>query len=100
VAEPDSSPMMTILRELRADMRQQRTLLLQVAEATHRFERRFGDVERPIGDVEGRISDLRPQIELMLKAESLSRLARFDTRLDEQIAELEDQHSRPDHPHS
>ncbi len=73
MAEPDNSPMVTILRELRADMRQQRALLLQVAEATHRLERRFGDIER-------RISDTRDEIELTLKAELLGSLTRFETR--------------------
>ena len=64
--ETDNSLMLTILKELRADMRQQRTLLLQLTEAAHRHDRRFGDIER-------RISDMRAGIELMLKAELLGR---------------------------
>jgi len=64
MAEADDSLMLAILRELRAEMRQQRTLLLQLSEAVHRLERRFGDIER-------RISDTRAEIELMLKAELL-----------------------------
>ncbi len=60
MAEADDSLMLAILRELRAEMRQQRTLLLQLSEAVHRLERRFGDIER-------RISDTRAEIELMLK---------------------------------
>ena len=64
MAEADDSQMLAILRELRAEMRQQRTLLLQLSEAVHRLERRFGDIER-------RISDTRAEIELMLKAELL-----------------------------
>jgi hypothetical protein len=62
--------MLAILRELRAEMRQQRTLLLQLSEAVHRRERRFGDIER-------RISDTRAEIELMLKAELLGSLTHF-----------------------
>ena len=93
MAEPDNSLMMTILGELRADMRQQSTLLLQVAEATHRLERRFGDVER-------RISDTRDEIELMLKAELLGSLTHFETRMDARIAELEVRLSTLERPHS
>jgi predicted nucleic acid-binding Zn-ribbon protein len=107
MAEPDNSLMMTILKELRADMRQQRTLLLQVAEATHRhdrrfdeIERRFGDVERRFGDVERRISDTRAEIELMLKAELLGRLTHFETQMDERIAQLEDRLTRGERPQS
>jgi hypothetical protein len=70
MAEADDSLMPAILRELRGEMRQQRTLLLQLSEAVHRLERRFGDVER-------RISDARAEIELMLKAELLGSLTHF-----------------------
>ncbi len=99
MAEPDSSLMMAILRELRADMRQLRTLLLQVAEATHRHDRRFDDMERRFGDVERRISDTRAEIELMLKAELLGSLTHFETRMDARIAELEDRLSASERPH-
>ena len=54
--EADNSLMLTILEELRADVRQQRTLLLQL-EAGRRHDRRFGEVERRFGDIERRISD-------------------------------------------
>ena len=53
-------------------MPQQRTLPLQLSEAAHRLERRFGDIER-------RISDARAEIELMLKAEMLGSLTHFET---------------------
>ena len=51
--EADSSPMLTILKELRADMRQQRTLLLQLAEAARRRDRRFDDLERALATSNG-----------------------------------------------
>jgi uncharacterized protein YhaN len=72
MAEADDSLMLAILRELRAAMRQQRTPLLQLSEAVHRLQRRFGDIER-------RISDTRAEIELMLKAELLGSLTHFET---------------------
>ena len=98
MVEADNSLMMTILKELRADMRQQRTLLLQVAEATHRHDRRFDEMERRFGDVERRISDTRAEIELMLKAELVGRLTHFETQIDERIAQLEDRLSAPERP--
>ena len=73
-------------------MRQQRTLLLQLSEAVHRVERRFGDIER-------RISDTRAEIELMLKAELLGSLTHFETQMDERIAKLEDRVSALERPH-
>ena len=107
MAEADNSLMLTILKELRADMRQQRTLLLQLTEAAHRHdrrfddvERRFGEVERRFGDIERRISDTRAEIELMLKAELLGRLTHFETQIDERIAQLEDRLSALERPHS
>ena len=97
MAEADDSLMLTILKELRANMRQQRTLLLQLTEAAHRHDRRFddveqrfGEVERRFGDIERRISDARAEIELMLKAELLGRMTHFETQMNERIAALED----------
>lgn len=92
MAEADDSLLLAIVRELRAEMRQQRTLLLQLSEAVHRVERRFGDIER-------RISDTRAEIELMLKAELLGSLTHFETQMDERIARLEDRVSALERPH-
>jgi hypothetical protein len=57
MAEADESLMVTILKELRADMPQQRTLLPQAAEAEQRHDQRLDDMEPRFGDVERRISD-------------------------------------------
>ena len=65
---PDDSLMLSILKELRAEMRDHRTLLLQLAEASRRHDRRFSDLER-------RLSDMGGELELMLKSE-LPRTAR------------------------
>ena len=92
MAEADDSLTLAILRELRAEMRQQRTLLLQLSEAVHRLERRFGDIER-------RISDTRAEIDLMLKAELLGSLTHFERQMDERIARLEDRVSALERPH-
>ncbi len=92
MAEADDSLMMAILKELRADTRQHRTLLLQLSEASRRHDRRFDDIER-------RISDARAELELMLKAELLGSLTHFETQMDERIAQLENRVSALEHPH-
>jgi chromosome segregation ATPase len=100
MADADDSLMLTILKELRADMRQHRTLLLQLTDAAHRHDRRFDEVERRFGDIERRISDTRAEIELMLKAELLGRLTHFETQIDERIAQLANRLSALERPHS
>jgi|SRR5271155_399546 len=72
-----------IPRELRAELQQHRTMLLQLVDATRRHDRRFEEIET-------RISDTRAEIELMLKAELLGRLTRFKSQIDERLAQLSD----------
>jgi hypothetical protein len=57
------------LREIRAELRDHRTLLLQLAESSRRHDRRFNDMERRLGDVEHRIGDLSGELKLMVKSE-------------------------------
>ena len=80
---PDDSLMLSILKELRAEMRDHRTLLLQLAEASRRHDRRFSDLER-------RLSDMGGELELMLKSELMGRLTHFETQIDEKLAQLSD----------
>jgi len=75
--------MLSILREIRAEVREHRTLLLQLVDAGRRRDRRFDDIER-------RISDTRDEIELMLKGELLGRLAHFETAIDEKLDRIAD----------
>jgi TolA-binding protein len=98
MAEANNSPMLAILKEIRTDTNQHRTMLLQVVDLLRRHDRRFDEMERRFGDVERRISDTRAEIELMLQAELLGRLTHFETRMDEQIAELEDRLSAVERP--
>ncbi|MGO9419586.1 hypothetical protein [Roseiarcus sp.] len=100
MAEADNSLMLTILREIRADTNQHRTMLLQVVDLLRRHDRRFDEIERRFGDVERRISDTRAEIELMVKAELLGRLTHFETQMDERIAQLEDRLSAAERPRS
>jgi len=97
MSDADNTLMLSILRELRSDLRQHRDMLLQLVEASRRHDRRFddidgrfGDVERRFGDMERRIGDLRGELELMLKGELLGRLTHFETQIDERLSELSD----------
>jgi hypothetical protein len=81
VAEADTSLTLSILKEIRAELNQQRTLLLQLVDAERRQSRRISDVEH-------RINDLVPELELMLKGEIMGRLANFESRVDLRIDEL------------
>jgi hypothetical protein len=62
MADADNALMLAIPRELRAELRQHRAMLLQLVDATRRHDRRFEEIET-------RISDTRAEIEPMLKAE-------------------------------
>jgi chromosome segregation ATPase len=90
MTEADNALMLAIPRELRAELRQHRTMLLQLVDATRRHDRRFEEIEQRFGQIEGRISDMRAEIELMLKAELFGRLTHFETQMDERLAQLSD----------
>jgi uncharacterized protein YhaN len=66
----DFSLAVSILKEIRAELREHRAMLLQLVDASRRHDRRFEEVER-------RIADTRGEIELMLKGELLGRLLAF-----------------------
>jgi predicted nucleic acid-binding Zn-ribbon protein len=83
MTEADNALMLAIPRELRAELRQHRTMLLQLVDATRRHDRRFEEIET-------RISDTRAEIELMLKAELFGRLTHFETQMDGRLAQLSD----------
>ena len=83
MTEADFSLTVSILKEIRAELREHRTMLLQLVDASRRHDRRFEEVER-------RIADTRGEIELMLKGELLGRLAHFETQIDEKLAQLSD----------
>ena len=91
MTDADNALMLAILRELRAELRQHRTMLLQLVDATRRHDRRFEEIET-------RISDTRAEIELMLKAELLGRLTHFETQMDERLAQLSDRVSALERP--
>ncbi len=95
MADIDNSLTLSILKEIRADLKQQQSLLLQLVELGQRHTRRFADiddrfaeVDRRFATIERRINDLVPEMELMLKGELMGRLANFESRVDHRIDEL------------
>jgi chromosome segregation ATPase len=98
MTEADNALMLAIPGELRAELRQHRTMLLQLVDATRRHDRRFEEIEQRFGQIEGRISDTRAEIELMLKAELQGRLTHFETQMDERLAQLSDRVSVVERP--
>ncbi|MFZ0209000.1 MAG: hypothetical protein WAL59_23310 [Roseiarcus sp.] len=80
---PDDSLMLSILKDIRVELRDHRTLLLQLADGLRRHDRRFNDMERRLGD-------LSAELELMVKSELMGRLTHFETQIDEKLAQLSD----------
>ena len=72
---------LSLLRDIRREMTDQRSLLLALAEQGQRLERRMGGLER-------RVSETRDDIELMLKAELMGRMGNFETRMEARLDAL------------
>ena len=72
---------LALLRDLRKDLAEQRTLLLATVDAVRRMEKRFDALET-------RISHARDDIELMVKSELMGRLGHFETTFDEKLDAL------------
>ena len=87
--EPENL-VLTLLRGIRAEIGEHRTLLLALADQGRRTERRLDAMEHRMGEMERRITDLRDDIELMLKAELMGRFANFETRFERHIDDLAD----------
>lgn len=73
---------MRLLRDIRRDVTDQRTLLLALVGQGHRLERRMGELDRRMGEV-------KDDIELMLKAELMGRVGNFETRFEARLDDLE-----------
>jgi hypothetical protein len=85
----DNSLLLEILKEIRKEQRDQRTLLLLTSEHVRKLdqltETRLLAIERKILNVEERISGLKDDLELMLKSELLGSLGNFETRIESLI---------------
>lgn len=79
----DATP--AILRDIRKDLNDQRTVLIQLVDAVNRLETRL---EMRILALEERTMHLRDDLSLMLKTELMGRLTHFETRIEQRIDAL------------
>ena len=79
----DDSLLLELLKDLRKEQRDQRTLLLQSVDYSRRIERRFDALDR-------RMAEMRDDLELMIKAELMGRLGHFETQMEHALGKLSD----------
>lgn len=75
MSDQSENVVLRLLRDIRREMTDQRSLLLALVEQGQRLERR--------------ISETRDDIELMLRAELMGRLGNFETRFEQRLDDLE-----------
>ena len=85
--EPENL-VLSLLRDIRREMGDVRSLVIALADQGQRLERRMERIERRMSDLESRMSETRDDIELMLKAELMGRMGHFETRMERQMEEL------------
>ena len=83
MTEADNTLLLSNLRDIRTDMREQRALLFTLTEFTRRLDRRMDQLDQ-------RLADLKDDLELMIRSELLGRLAHRDTVMDEKLEQLAD----------
>jgi hypothetical protein len=71
---PDNALMLEILKEIRKEVRDVRTLALQLVDRGDRLERHMVEIER-------RLADAKEDMALMVKAELMGALGNFETRI-------------------
>lgn len=76
---------LSLLREIRKDMADQRTVLLQSIDRSSRMEIRL---EAKMVAFEQRLNNLRDNLKLMIKAELMGRLGHFETILEQRLDAL------------
>jgi len=82
----DNTLLVSLLRDIRREKGEQRSLLLNLVDYARKLEQRIDQVERRLDD---RIMSLRDDLELMLKSNFLGKLTHFETRIAGRLAELE-----------
>ena len=85
MVEPSHELMLSLLRDIRKEQTDQRTLLLSVAEAVRRLETRQ---DKRILALENRIADLRDDLELMLKSELMGARTHFEVTYQHKLEAL------------
>ncbi len=82
--------MLSILKEIRSEMRMHRTMLVALSDGPRGHDRRFDAIDRRFNNVEHRISNWSGELELVLKGELMGRLTYFESQIDEKLAQMSD----------
>lgn len=81
----DNTLLLEVLKEIRKELRDQRSLLLKTSEYVRKLdqhtETRFLSVERKVLNIEERIGALKDDLELMIKSELMGALGNFEVRM-------------------
>ena len=85
----DNTLMLEILKDIRKEQRDHRTLLLQTSEAVRRHhqytQENFIAIKREFLNVEERMKAHKDDMELMLKSELLGALTHFQTKIENYV---------------
>jgi hypothetical protein len=95
MVDADNALLLKTLQDIRKELGEHRTLLLQSVEFGRKLERHFDDrlvgIDRRLIGIDERISGLKDDLELMIKAELMGALGNFETKiehlLDERLGE-------------
>jgi CRP-like cAMP-binding protein len=79
---------LNLLRIIRSELAEHRTLLVGLVDQGQRIERRMSELDRRFGELGQRLIETRDDIELMLKAEIMGRLGNFETRIEARLDAL------------
>ncbi|MQT13493.1 hypothetical protein [Segnochrobactrum spirostomi] len=84
----DTTLVLNVLKEIRAEQASQRALALQTVDYLRRVEKRLDD---RLVALDGRFGTLRDDLELMVKAELMGRLSHFETRVEQRLDAMAEQ---------
>ena len=88
MAETDNGELvLRILREIRAEQAQHRTLILQSIDASRRIEQRL---DARIAALDLHVTGLRDDLELLIKSEIMGRMTNFETKFEHRLDKLEE----------
>lgn len=74
---------LSLLREIRTELRDHRSLLINLIDFTRRLDRRIDHFDR-------RLSEVKDDVELMIRSELMGSQAHRDTLLNERLEQLAD----------
>ncbi len=84
----DTTLVLNVLKEIRAEQASQRALALQAVDYLRRVEKRLDD---RLAALDGRLVSLKDDLELMVKAELMGRLTHFETRVEQRLDAMAEQ---------